>query len=281
MKSMILATYITDPLPPPYSGVCERFMFVLATYTSVLLNRVDSRLWCFAHEHLEQTWNLTPRREYKRGPAEWNGKTPREIVSSSYDGLTIALPGPSSIDDLRRFGCVAWVMTNEGRASGVSLTQEEIQSKKHKAKWRRGVYLGHSRESAGHLVGFWKPNATRAKGYEFVVRTSLDVRFREDVTVSNIDMLKEGKQPTFDELDRAVLGEKIPASAAVNIPPDSLEFDRQRKEVNLIGGEQDQSASVEKQEEQASSVDVERAAEVSEGFEVVDKVLEIPAKRKR
>lgn len=102
-------------------------MLVLSRFLIVILSRVDNRIWCFAAQFLMDCWNLTVRRTYRRGESSWEGLSPREIIEKEYpDG--IALPGAASLDDLRRFGCLCWVMVTKDPKEEAPKLAQKVQT---------------------------------------------------------------------------------------------------------------------------------------------------------
>lgn len=189
--------------PPPYSptsnGAIERVMRLLGSYLRLICEFVDPRLHCFASEFLGVCFNLTPRTRYARLGPEFGGLNPIEAVRKLTGGL--ALQGPKSFSQLRRFGCLAWC------------TKEPVaELPKLSSKWLRGVYLGPAESSRSHLIGHWVKDGRTGSGFRWGVTTANEryCRFREDILVRDLDMLhaaSRGTWTTFDELDQAVLGE--------------------------------------------------------------------------
>lgn len=138
--------------------------------------------------------------------------------------------------------------------------------------------------SKGHLVGFFKRNETKRDGMAFCVQESLDVKFREDVLVGNLDILKPSAGlaiPSFDDLDRAVIGES--EHQRQRGPSEGLDPERLVVSKHQNGETRDRAVSFQQESQSSSSLDKDMEdQEVGEVMEEVNRDLGVvEEKRKR
>ncbi|CAD7942189.1 unnamed protein product, partial [Amoebophrya sp. A25] len=194
MQSLRVSDSPAVPYNPEMNGTCERFMRTLFGSVRTMLTKVDKRLWCYCVEYAGDCWDRLPH-NYAKMP-QHDGKSPIEILEER----TGRNSSKSSIGMLRRFGCLVYF-------------REQIQANtpepKLSAKYRRGVFLGLCPKSSGWLVGTFAHDDRCKLGHRWAEYSTLDVKFREDYLIKNIDWLlpdQKGIYIEYDELENLQSG---------------------------------------------------------------------------
>lgn len=191
------------PYNPQHQGVAERWVRSLVTGLRTVLQNVDVRLWDYAAVFLSKTYAVIPKDTYPRLVDEnWKGYAPMQILEWKTTGKC---PEIHLIQDrFKRFGCLAYYR-DECQITG-----------KLTLRWRRGVYLGPTEKSSGHLIGTWVPDRRYKTGVRWAVQETMDVRFHENILIGNIDTLHKERELSvkYDILDQMVDG-AVPASGSI------------------------------------------------------------------
>ena len=187
------------PYTPQHNGAAERMMREVGKYTSIVMRGVDIRLICYGTEFVGDCLNNLPRKRYPRlGGTKYNNKTPAEVLQMYFPA---AYHQKRPIRVMKRFGCLVFFLILGGKVE------------KGTPKWRRGVFLGYN--GSGYKVGSWVTDARKVrfeeKGPSFSEKTTIQVRFFENILVADLDWLKpeqKGVFLRFDKLDALLESDK-------------------------------------------------------------------------
>lgn len=203
MQSMMRRQGVSDcPIVPHNSeqnGTCERWVRSLSDAMRATMNGVSSDLWCYASQYCSAIWDRLPR-NFPKLP-HYSGKSPLQVL----DERTGRCSSKVGLDMARRFGCLCYF-----RVQG-------HKERRLEPKWIRAVFLGFDPKTAGWLVGTYRPNNTTRDGYKWTTYSSLDVKFREDILVSDSKFLLPTSNGIFvkwdrlDDLQRGVSSSGFPA----------------------------------------------------------------------
>lgn len=218
------------PYVPTMNSQIERWIRTIKDSLRAVLAFVDKRLWCFAVEHVTHIWTLLPRLQNDgtvRAPAD----VLRELAPMSLQGSAAA-----KLEHARRFGCLCFfkIYPTEGLAP--------LDERR-----RCGVHLGFSRANSAYLAGCWSEDARRRVGdrWKFTVYETIDVVFREDIPVQNIDQLKPPSNQittrlsVLDQTSRAVGDPRALGQAGAGRADSLLDFGETAGEKLVAGGEID------------------------------------------
>jgi len=94
---------------------------------------------------------------------------------------------------MKRFGCLVFFLILGGKVE------------KGTSKWRRGVFLGYN--GSGYKVGSWVTDARKQSRFEernlsFSEKTTIQVRFFENILVGDLEWLKPGHKGVFVKFDK-------------------------------------------------------------------------------
>jgi len=165
------------------NGTTERFIRSMCGSIRSMLYAVDHRVWCYAGEYAGAVWNILPH-DYAKLP-ELNGQSPQEILDKRVDRGA----SKHDIGALRVFGCLCY-----GR-------DEQTIETKLSARWRRSIFLGFCSSSSGYLLGSYVADGRCTSGYMWKTYSTRDVRFREDIPITNLDWLHPSSKGVFLRCD--------------------------------------------------------------------------------